>query len=128
MTNEFYNANELSKTFKRLFIKESINLSYSVSCESKYADKAPFKYRGVDKRLTLTFSINHLLNDKTAILTCVDRIAYGHKDAIESMDPYEICFHTTNGPNNGWLLVYIFVNKESFESLIKKYNLKLIEY
>jgi hypothetical protein len=132
MTNGFYNSNKLTKAKKRAFIKDAINLSYTVLCQSKYTEGAPFTMRGTDTRLTVASSLDILLNTKDSRLDCIDRNAYKgynltYRGAIPNSE-YEICFHTTNGPNNGWLLLYIFVNEESFINLIGKYNLSLIEY
>ena len=128
MTNGFYNSNELTKTLKRKFIKDAINLSYHITCESKYSRGAPFKWRGIDRRLTLSSSLDWLFNDKTAKLDCIDRFPQNKGELDKELCEYEICFHTTNGPRNGWLLVYIFVNENCFNTLIEKYNLKLIKW
>jgi len=128
MTNGFYNSNSLNKSIKRKFIKDAIDLSYDISCQSKYSTGAPFKYRGVDKRLTLKSSIDFLFNDKTAKIDCIDRFLYNKETIDTNLCDYEITFHTINGPNKGWLLVYFIVNKKSFDLLIEKYKLKLIEH
>jgi len=128
MTNGFYNSNNLTKSQKKAFIKDAIDLSYKTSCESKYSSNVEESYRIIDKRLKLVSSLAYLLCDKTAKLDCIDRFAYNQGIIKKELCEYEICFHTLNGPNNGWLLFYIFVNEESFNTLIKKYNLTLINW
>jgi hypothetical protein len=128
MTNGFYNSNKLTKSKKKAFIKDAIVLAYNVSCQSKYTDDAESNHRSVDKRLVLNEVINYLLADKTSKLDCIDRYQYNNGVISEEFCEYEICFHTTSGFNNGWTLLYIFVNKESFKTLVDKYNLKLIEW
>lgn len=128
MNNGFYNSNKLSKPKKKAFIKDAIGLAYNISCQSKYTQGANFDYRGIDKRLSLNDVIEYLLANKSAKLDCVDRYIYNQGQISEENCEYEINFHTINGPNNGWLLLYIFVNKESFQKLIDKYNLNLIDF
>jgi len=128
MTNGFYNSNKLTKAKKRAFIKDAIGLSYNISCQSKYSPTAPFKHRGIDKRLNLNSSLEILFCEKDSILDCVDRYEYNGGSILRDQCEYEICFHTLFGPNKGWLLVYIFVNEESFKTLINKYNLSLTDW
>lgn len=128
MKNGFYDIKKLSKSEKKAFIKDAIGFAYNVSCQSKYTEGANFDYRGIDKRLSLNDVIKYLFADKTAKLDCIDRYYYNRGILSEENCEYEICFHTLNGLNNGWLLLYIFVNKESFITLVKKYNLELIEF
>lgn len=128
MTNGFYSSNSLNKRTKRSFIKDAIGLSYNVFCQSKYADGIDDRNRTIDKRLILNDVVSYLLSNKTARLDCIDRYDYNRGEISKELCEYEIGFHTTNGINNGWLLLYIFVNEDSFKILIEKYNLKLIEW
>lgn len=127
MTNGFYTSNKLNKRLKKSFIKDAIGLSYNISCQSKYTDGIEDRHRTIDKRLTLNETISYLLANKTAILDCIDRYEYNRGAIPKELCEYEIGFHTTKGTNNGWLLLYIFVNENAFKTLIEKYQLKLIE-
>lgn len=126
MINGFYNSNTLNKTLKEAFIKDAISLAYLVKCESKYTDMG--SRRQLDDRLSIQSSIDYLLNSKDSILDCIDRYIYNQGLLSKDICDYEICFHTSDGPNDGWLLLYIIVNEASFNQLINKYELKLINY
>ena len=116
MTNGFYNTDNLSVTTVKHFCNNAIKLAYLVNCQTLV---------GWQRQITKTLSIKKFIED--ALLTdytlyVVDRYEHRQRQVPKEFSDYEICL--TYNSN----FLYIFVNEDNFNILIKKYHLKLKEW
>lgn len=116
MTNGFYNTDNFSATEIKKFVKDAIKLAYDVNCQTIV---------GTQRQITKTLYINKYILDainNNPTLYIVDRFTHSKGAFKKELCDYEICL----AYNSNFL--YIFVNEENFNKLIKKYNLKPKEW
>lgn len=125
MTNGFYNTDNFSDIKIKKFVKESITKAYKILVETKY--KNGIINREIDKELSIGLVIDNYFKFKAEFktdrqLAVVDRFKYNQGQIKKELCEYEICL------SYDWTFLYIFVNEDNFNKLIKKYNLKLKEW
>lgn len=124
MTNGFYNTDNLSVTTVKRFCNDAIKLAYTVNCQTLV---------GWQRQITKTLSIKKFIEDALTqptstsslasySLYVVDRYEHRQKQIPKELSDFEICLTY----NSNYL--YIFVNEDNFNILIKKYHLKLKEW
>lgn len=119
MINGFYNTDKLTIAIKKRIINEAIGLSFHIICEEKYRNNIS------TREIYPDLSINKLISEGTknnkGKLGIVNRIIYNKRSFDEKTD-YEICFHYD------WKFLYIYLNEQNFNFLIKKYKLELLNF
>lgn len=122
MTNGFYDLKPLNTKSKLIkFYTRAIMLSYRFNI-----DYLPGISRELDKTMSLEKAFKLVSTSNHNV--CIDRIAYNRgafKESDSFIDVGEVGFSTLRGKS---LYLFIFMNRESFETLIKEFNLKLINY
>lgn len=117
MTNGFYKTDNFSVTEIKKFVRAAMRLAYIVNCQSK------IKW---DRQIVKTLYVDQFIRDALATndrkLFVIDRYAYYQGQIKKENCEYEICLHYNSN------FLYIFVNEENFNKLIKKFNLKLTEW
>lgn len=121
MTNGFYNTSNFSDTEIKKFIKDAIPKAYNIIVQTKYKNNAGG--RVMDKELSIETVISNYFKDiSQRKLHVIDRFAYNQGQIKKELCEYEISLVYD------WTFLYIFVNEDNFNKLIKKYNLKLEEW
>ena len=121
MTNGFYNLKHLDTKEKLIeFYTRAIALSYAF-----HIDHLPEMAREMDKSMTLKEMLN-LVSTATHNV-CIDRVIYNkYNYTDEEIDNVgEVGFCTISGKS---LYLFIYMNRKSLETLIKEFDLKLIEH
>lgn len=114
MTNGFYNTSNFSKLDIRSFVRKAIRLSYTIRCESIIGIQ-----RQIVKTLYVDQYIKAALNSNDYRLYVVDRFAHSNGAFKKENCDYEICLTFDSN------FLYIFVNEDNFNKLIKQFNLTL---
>ena len=116
INNGFYNVDLLGPQERVNFINDAIAAAFLIKCESKYK-------KSFSRTLDDTLKISHF-NDISTIhdfkISMVDRYMYNQRKLPKGINDNEISVI-----NDNWQFLWIYVNDESFNFLIKKYKLKL---
>lgn len=118
MNNGFYDLSSLNSIkLRRKFLERAIQLSYSVTCQSKYTAENK-NTRNLDKTLSIDLMMD--LIDIDSKIDCVDRNIY-NRDQIPDTDYGQVVFGDFPA------MLWCEMSLDNLDILVEEFNLKLLE-